>query len=94
MNRALVESGNAQGDEWTTDQNNRNAVLGDGPRLSGGRRHEITVATGLSKALEAVAHDLLNQYAIVFEAGADTKSARKLSVVVKRRGVTVRAPAK
>ena len=55
MNRALVESGNAQGDEWTTDQNNRNAVLGDGPRLSGGRRHEITVATGLSKALEAVA---------------------------------------
>ena len=73
MNRALVESGNAQGDEWTIDQNNRNAVLGDGPRLSGGRRHEITVATGLSKALEAVAHDLLNQYAVVYEAGADTK---------------------
>lgn len=92
MNRALVESGDAQGDEWTVDQNNRNAVLGEGPRASGGRRHEITVATGLSKALEAVAHDLLNQYAVVYEAGADSKPTRKLSVTVKRRGVTVRAP--
>ena len=92
MNRALVESGDAQGDEWTIDQNNRNAVLGEGPRVSGGRRHELTVATGLSKALEAVASDLLNQYAVVYEAGAGTKPTRKLSVAVKRRGVTVRAP--
>ncbi len=92
MNRALVESGNAQGDEWTTDENNRNAVLGEGPRLSGGRRHELSVASGLGKALEAVADDLLNQYAIVYEAGTDTKPTWKLSVAVKRRGVTVRAP--
>ena len=32
MNRAPVESGDAQGDEWTIDENNRNAVLGEGPR--------------------------------------------------------------
>lgn len=91
MNRAVVESGDAQGDEWTVDENNRNAVLGEGPRQSGGRRHELTVATGLGRALESVASDLLNQYTLVYESLA---ASRKLSVSVKRRGVTVRAPSK
>ena len=49
MNRARVESGDAQGDEWTVDENNRNAVLGEGLELSGGRRHELAVASGLSQ---------------------------------------------
>ena len=49
MNRAAVESGNAQGDDWIVDHNNRNAVLGDGPKQSGGRRQEITVASGLNR---------------------------------------------
>ena len=49
MNRAAVESGNAQGDDWTVDQSNRNAVLGDGPKQSGGRRQELAVATGLTQ---------------------------------------------
>lgn len=94
MNRALVESGGVQGDDWTVDQANRNAVLGEGPRQSGGRRHELAVATGLTRALEAVADDLLNQYALVYAGATDTKPSRKLSVSVKRRGVTVRAPTK
>jgi len=92
MNRAPTEG--VQGDEWAVDEQNRNAVLGEGPRQSGGRRHEITVATGLPKALEAVADDLLNQYALVYAGGTDTKPSRKLSVSVKRRGITVRAPTK
>ncbi len=92
MNRAVVESGDAQGDDWTVDQQNRNAVLGEGPKQSGGRRQELTVATGLSKALEAVADDLLNQYALVYAGATDAKPSRKLSVSVKRRGVTIRAP--
>jgi VWFA-related protein len=93
MNRAAVESGDVQGDDWTVDQSNRNAVLGEGPKQSGGRRQDLTAATGLTKALETVADDLLNQYAVVY-AATDTKPSRKLSVSVKRRGVTVRAPAK
>jgi VWFA-related protein len=92
MNRAPTEG--VQGDEWAVDEQNRNAVLGEGPRQSGGRRHELTVATGLTKALEAVAEDLLNQYTLVYAGAADTKPSRKLSVSVKRRGVTVRAPTK
>jgi VWFA-related protein len=92
MNRAPTEG--VQGDEWVVDDQNRNAVLGDGPKESGGRRHELTAATGLGKALEAVADDLVNQYTVVYAGASDAKSSRKLSVSVKRRGVTVRAPLK
>src|SRR5262245_26023164 len=83
MNRSVVESGNAQGDDWVVDHANRNAVLGEGPKQSGGRRHELAVATGLTMALEAVASDLLNQYTLVY-AGSPTEagSSRKLSVTV------------
>jgi Ca-activated chloride channel family protein len=94
MNRAAVESGDVQGDDWTVDQGNRNAVLGEGPKQSGGRRQELAVASGLTKALEAVADDLLNQYTVVYAEATDAKPSRKLSVSVKRRGVTVRAPTK
>lgn len=93
MNRAVVESGEAQGDDWTVDQANRNAVLGEGPRQSGGRRLELAVATGLTNALEAVADDLLHQYALVY-AAPDIKASTKLTVSFKRKGVVVRAPAK
>jgi VWFA-related protein len=92
MNRAPTEG--VQGDEWAVDEQNRNAVLGDGPKQSGGRRHELTAATGLTTALEAVADDLLNQYTLVYAGATDAKPSRKLSVSVKRRGVTVRAPTK
>lgn len=92
MNRAPTEG--VQGDEWAVDEENRNAVLGDGPKQSGGRRHEIAVATGLTTALEEVADDLLNQYTLVYAGATEAKPSRKLSVSVKRRGVTVRAPTK
>jgi VWFA-related protein len=94
MNRRVVESGDVQGDDWTVDQQNRNAVLGDGPKQSGGRRQELAVASGLPRALEAVADDLLNQYALVYAGATDMKPSRKLNVSMKRRGVTVRAPTK
>jgi VWFA-related protein len=90
MARAPTED--VQGDDWTVDEQNRNAVLGDGPKQSGGRRHELTVATGLTRALEAVADDLVNQYTIVYAAPIGTKPSTKLTVSVKKRGVTVRAP--
>ena len=94
MNRAVVESGDVQGDEWTVDQNNRNAVLGEGPRLSGGRRHELAVATGLTRALESVASDLINQYTLVYDGASATGASSRLEISVKRRGVTVRGPRK
>ncbi len=90
MGRAPTED--VQGDEWIVDDQNRNAVLGEGPKQSGGRRHELTAATGLTRALESVADDLLHQYTVVYAGAADTRPSSKLSVSVKRRGVTIRAP--
>ena len=74
MARAPTEG--VQGDEWAVDEQNRNAVLGDGPRQSGGRRHEIAVATGLTRALEDVADDLLNQYTVVYDGATEAKPRR------------------
>ena len=91
---AKAPTEDAQGDEWTVDEQNRNAVLGEGPRQSGGRRQELTAATGLAKALATVADDLLNQYALVYEGAAESRTARKLSVSAKRKGLSVLAPAR
>lgn len=92
MNRAAVESGDAQGDDWIVDGGNRQTVLSEGPRQSGGRRQELAVATGLTRALETVASELMSQYRLVYEGAAEGKGSRKLNVSTRRRGVTVRAP--
>jgi VWFA-related protein len=92
MNRALVESEGVQGDDWVVDQNNRNAVLGDGPKQSGGRRHELMLASGLTAAMAEVTDDLLHQYSVVYGSISDGKASHKLAVTVKRKGLTVRAP--
>ena len=68
-------------------------VLGDGSRESGGR-HEQIVSTTLVPALEQVAAELLNQYAITFVRPAGGKPGDKLSVSSKRKGVTIRAPSR
>ena len=92
MNRAAVESGDAQGDDWIVDEGNRHTVLAEGPRQSGGRRQELALATGLTRALEVLAAELRSQYRLVYEGAADGTGSRKLNVSTKRRGVTVRAP--
>ena len=38
---------------------NRNKVLGDGPKQSGGRHEEMVASAGVPKALQLVADDLL-----------------------------------
>ena len=50
--------------------------------------------SGLTRALELVAPDLINQYTVVYESASEPGASRKLSVSAKRRGVTLRAPAR
>jgi VWFA-related protein len=73
---------------------NLNEVLGDGPKQSGGRREEIVAATGISGGLEQLARSLKNQYLIEYALPDGVKPSDKLSVAVKRKGVTVRAPSR
>jgi len=73
---------------------NLSEVLGDGPKQSGGKREEIVASAGLVVGLQELAEALRNQYAVSFSRSDPPKSGDKLSVSVKRSGVTVRAPAR
>jgi VWFA-related protein len=67
-------------------------VLGDGPDQSGGRREEIVASAGIVAGLQELANRLLHQYAISYELPPGAKSSDRLSVSVRRSGVTLRAP--
>ena len=69
-----------------------NRVLGDGPKLTGGRRVEIGGLGGTIPELQDVAAELRHQYLVTYLVPAGEKLNQKLSVSTKRRGVTVRAP--
>ena len=73
---------------------NLGEVLGDGPKQSGGKREEIVAAPGVVLGLQQLAEALRNQYAVSFSRDEAAKSGDKLSVSVKRSGLTVRAPMK
>jgi VWFA-related protein len=82
----------AQNPAEMADAAGREQVLGDGARQSGGRRHEATTTAAVAKALQAVANDLLAQYALTYTLPDGVKPDRRFNVNVKRRGVTLRAP--
>jgi len=73
---------------------NLSEVLGDGPKQSGGKREEIVATAGIVEGLQQLAEALRNQYAVSFSRPDRPKDSEKLSVSVKRTGLTVRAPAK
>jgi VWFA-related protein len=71
---------------------NLGEVLGDGPTQSGGRLDEIVAAAGISGGLQQLAESLKHQYVIEYSLPDGVKPSDKLSVTVKRKGVTLRAP--
>ena len=71
-----------------------NRVLGDGPKQTGGRRVEIGGLGGTIPELQGVAAVLKQQYLITYLVPAGQRLNQRLDVSVKRRGVTVRAPAR
>ena len=74
------------------DESNREQVLGDGAKQSGGRRVEVTADVNVPKALQQIAGDLSAQYVIQYALPDGVKPDRRLNVSLKRRGVSVRAP--
>jgi VWFA-related protein len=70
---------------------NLSEVLGDGPKQSGGRRDEIVATAGLVSGLQQLAETLLTQYAVEYSRPGGAR-ADKLSVSVKKKGISVRAP--
>jgi Ca-activated chloride channel homolog len=73
---------------------NLSEVLGDGPKQSGGKREEIVASAGIVSGLQGLAEALRNQYAVSFSRADRPKDNERLSISVKRSGLTVRAPMK
>jgi VWFA-related protein len=71
---------------------NLHEVLGDGPKQSGGRHDEIVASAGLVSGLHTLAEQLINQYYVVYTLPQGVKPHEKISVSLKRRGLTLRAP--
>jgi hypothetical protein len=93
--RPGISNEQAQMQDNDTANSNLNLaqVLGDGARESGGR-HDQVVSTTLVPALERVADELLNQYAITCALPQGLKPTDKLSVSTTRKGLKVQAPAR
>jgi VWFA-related protein len=95
VNTALRSQSNPQTASGLLGENmNLNEVLGDGPRQSGGRRDEVVATAGITGGLQQLADSLKAQYLIEYSLPAGAKPSDKLSVSVKRRGVSLRAPTK
>lgn len=71
---------------------NLGEVLGDGPKQSGGRSDEIVATAGLVAGLQELAQTLSHQYVVAYARPEKGHASDKVSVSVKRPGLTVRAP--
>jgi VWFA-related protein len=72
----------------------RARVIGDGSRQTGGLRLHVGLLTGIPDALKEVADDLSNQYLITYMLPNGVRASDRLSVTVKKPGLSVRAPSK
>jgi hypothetical protein len=72
----------------------RDRVLGDGPKQSGGLRLPSSQVTGFPASLDRIAGDLLHQYVVTYVIPAGSKSDGSVSIATKRRGWTVRGPSR
>ncbi|HXW04989.1 MAG TPA: hypothetical protein VD833_07150 [Vicinamibacterales bacterium] len=73
---------------------NLGEVLGDGPKQTGGRRDEIVASAGMLSGLQQLAEELAMQYVVEYSLPAGVRPSEKLSVTLRRSGLTVRAPTK
>lgn len=74
------------------ENHNLGVVLGDGPKQSGGRRVEIQAPAGIPLALHELAESLKHRYRIEYALPDGVKPSDRISVSVKRSGVSLRAP--
>jgi VWFA-related protein len=72
----------------------RGQVIGDGSSQSGGRRIPIMTLSGFQAGLQQVADDLSNQYLITYTLPDGVKSSDRISVSLKKPGLTLRAPSR
>jgi Ca-activated chloride channel homolog len=75
------------------DVSEREQVLGDGAKQTGGRRIEVVSTAAISKALLQIADDLAAQYVISYSLPDGVKPDRRFNISTDRKGLSLRAPA-
>ena len=76
----------------TMDEVERDRMLNEGPKQSGGLRLSVLRMEAFSAALDRIGRELLHQYVVTYIIPAGSKSNGRLSMAAKRKGVTLRAP--
>jgi VWFA-related protein len=75
-----------------SDESSRAKALGEGPRQSGGRRQESPSTSGIPRILQAFAEEMKHQYVVTYTLPDGTKPSDRISVTMKKKGLTLRAP--
>ena len=70
---------------------NRNIVIAEGTRRTGGRRDQVLATLSLPDRMKQVAADLLNQYVVTYARPDTLIPPERVDVSVKRPGLTARA---
>jgi len=76
----------------TTEEAERDRVLNDGTRQSGGFRVTALRVESFSAALDRIRGELLHQYELTYVLPAGAKSDGRVSITARKSGVTVRGP--
>lgn len=84
----------AQDNEQASANRARNAILGDGPKQTGGRRLEVSATADAPKALLGIADELFNQLVLSYESGAKPGAQARIEVKAVRAGIRILAPAR
>ncbi len=89
-----IEAGSSSGNPaQLMEMSGKAKVLGDGPKQTGGRQWPVNLLTAVSsKGTQMIANDLSNQYVLTYVLPDGVKPSDRLSVEMKKKGVTLRAP--
>ena len=78
-------------DSTADEIRNRNIVVDEGTRATGGRRDQVLANSGLPEKLRRLADELSNQYVVTYAAPDALIPPEKVDVTSKRKDVRVRA---
>jgi hypothetical protein len=76
----------------TMDEVERDRVLNEGPKQSGGLRLSLLRMEAFPAALDRIRGELLHQYVLTYMIPAGSKSDGRVTISAKRTGVSVRGP--
>ncbi len=72
----------------------RDRVLNDGPKRSGGILVQSTQPERYAVALDRIAEELVHQHRVTYMLPPGTKSDGRVSIESRRKGVAVRGPSR